>query len=135
MKKNTTYPGAFQPPVQLANFHNRNHNHNSEKFPSWEMDRHPGMLLIRCWLPGVRREEIDLTIRNRTVYIKVLSGLQEQSPLVYTPIRYMHQFPLPEDADPLLIAAEYHRGMLCMRIPLASQPELVEPIDLHVVVY
>lgn len=134
MKNNTAYPGSFQPPIQVRN-HRLHNNHGSDSFPPWEFYRIPGMLLVRCWLPGVRREEIDLTIRNRRVYINVLSTLPENTPDSYTPIRYTNQFSLPEDADPMLVAAEYHRGMLCLRIPLTEKAEETESIDLHVIVY
>jgi HSP20 family molecular chaperone IbpA len=134
MKNNTVYPGSFQPPSQIRNHRLRN-NLKSEAFPPWEIDRLLGMLLVRCWLPGVRREEIDLTISKRRVYISVLSTLPDNNPHSYLPIRYVHQFPLPEDADPMLVAAEYHRGMLCLRIPLAAKVEQSDPMDLHVIVY
>ena len=133
MKNNTAYPGTFQPPLSVRN--PRQRDIRSESLPPWEIDRLPGMLLVRCWLPGVRREEIDLSIRNKRVFIRVLSTIPENNPQSYTPIRYVHQFPLPEDADPMLIAAEYHRGMLCLRIPLANKVEQIDPLDLQVIVY
>lgn len=133
MKTNAVYPGSFQPSIEVRN--HRSRNYMADAFPTWEINRHPDMLFVRCWLPGVRREEIDLSIRNKRVCISVLSSLPDHFPDSFTPIRYLHQFPLPSDADPLLISAEYHRGMLCLRIPLAPKDQSVDPVDMHVVVY
>ena len=133
MKPPSTYPGSFQPPI--PNRLLRNQNQFAHTVPPWAIDRVPGMLLVRCWLPGILREDIDLYIRNKRVFLSVLSTLPAQSPGTTIPIRYTHQFPLPPDADPLFVSAEFSRGMLTLRIPLVTELEEATPTDVQVVVY
>lgn len=133
MKPVSTYPGCFQRPI--PNRLRRNQNQFPHTMPPWTIDRAPGMLLVRCWLPGILRQDIDLYIRNKRVYLSVLSTLPAQSPDTPLPLRYTHQFSLPPDADPLFVSAEFSRGMLTLRIPLVTELEEATPTDVQVVVY
>lgn len=115
-----TYPGTYRP--SLVNKSDRSSISGSK--PQWEILYLAGEMVIRCWIPGVKREDIELTIRNHRMHLSVHSTLPQVGGVSFSSIRYTQEIPLPPDADTSWYAAEYHRGVLTIQFPVAQLPSL-----------
>lgn len=125
------YPGTYRSPFTAHT--KRSREHNGATTPTWEILHQNGSVLIRCWIPGAKREDIDLTIRNHRMVLSVHSSLPQQMDGSYASIRYYLDILLPERADTSWYAAEFHRGLLTLEF-LQSAPQALNG-ESKVVVY
>ncbi|WP_174582194.1 Hsp20/alpha crystallin family protein [Candidatus Methylacidithermus pantelleriae] len=92
--------------------------------------------LIVVDLPGLRREDVRVTVENRTLVVegnrKPLGEESRKGLKVHREERAMghfsRSFVLPEDADEAKVTAEMKEGLLCIRIPKAeaAKPKEIE---------
>ncbi len=125
------YPGSYNPIASRKIVRKREHNGLTEV--PWEIIRHANALIIRCWMPGVKREDIELTIRNHRLFLYALSSFPKNGGDAHASIRYQQEIPFPDDADTTWFAAEYHRGLLTIQFPI-SEPTFTEG-ECTIVVY
>ena len=95
-------------------------NMNGDTAVPWEILRKENALIVRCWMPGVKREDIELTIRNHRLSLFALSSFPQNGGEVHASIRYQQEIHIPNDADTTWFAAEYHRGLLTIEFPLSD---------------
>lgn len=126
-----SYPGSYHPPHERRIYRIR--ELNGESVPPWEIKRLNDGVLIRCWIPGAKREDVEVTIRNHILYLSVHSVLPPPETGAVVSIRYRQEIPLPLDADPMWLSAEYHRGLLTLQLPV-NKPSFL-PGEYKVVVY
>ena len=126
-----TYPGSYHPPIERR-IH-RIREHNGDALPPWEIKRQQNGITIQCWIPGAKREDVELTIRNHVLYLSVHSVIPPSDHGAFSSIRYRQEIPLPSDADPTWLSAEFHRGLLTLHLPINNSNFL--PGELKVVVY
>jgi HSP20 family protein len=84
-------------------------------------------VVLKAELPGLRREDIDLTVENNTLTIR---GERRRDDGVQ-PDRYhrserlygtcSRSFTLPNTIDPGRVKAEYRDGVLTVRLPLREE--------------
>jgi HSP20 family molecular chaperone IbpA len=115
-----SYPGTYRPTFTGK----ADKSPSSEPLKQWEVLHHAGEVVIRCWIPGVKREDIELTIRHHRIHLSVYSALPRLDGECCSSIRYCQEIPLPPDADTTWYAAEYHRGLLTIQFPTAAFPAL-----------
>jgi HSP20 family protein len=88
-------------------------------------------LLIRCELPGVSRDDIDISLSDGVVTIsgERRSGLNEQEPTYYTRERYFGHFrrsiSLPDGVEGSKVSADFEDGLL--EISIEGGANLPEP--------
>lgn len=79
-----------------------------------------GEYILYVVIPGMRRNEIEVNIRNRKLTVSAirndkLHGLYDRvKPVIRT---WRESFRLPSDADTLMTAAVYYKGELEIHIP------------------
>lgn len=100
--------------------------------PAADIYEKPESVLIRCDLPGVRDEDVEITLHN-----KVLSVSANQRPQLreghtaisseYLTGRYQRTFNLNRDLDDAEIKARLRNGVLEIELPKAreSQPRRI----------
>ena len=84
-------------------------------------------------LPGVPKEKLDLHVEADTLTIEadiqldIPAGMESSYAEVSLP-RYRRVFTLSKELDAAQVAAEFHNGVLKLRIPKAAhaQPKKVE---------
>jgi HSP20 family protein len=91
----------------------------------FETDRHD--LVLRAELPGMSREDIEVTVENGTVAIK---GEKKFDPAVkeehYRRIEraygtFHRSFTLPNTVDASKVTAEYKNGILTVTLPFKEE--------------
>ena len=91
----------------------------------FETDAHD--LVLRAELPGMSREDIDVTVENGTIVIK---GEKKFDPAVkeehYRRIEraygtFHRSFTLPNTVDPARVTAEYKNGVLTVTLPVREE--------------
>lgn len=112
------YPGSYNPIASRRT--SRKRDLNGLMDAPWEILRKDSALIIRCWMPGVKREDIELTIRNHRLTLFALSSFPQNGDEVHASIRYQQEIHIPNDADTSWFAAEYHRGLLTIEFPLSD---------------
>jgi HSP20 family protein len=84
-------------------------------------------IVLKAELPGLKREDIDLTVENNTLTIRgnrhredgVADGQYHRSERVYGTCS--RSFTLPNTVDPSRVKAEYRDGVLTVRLPLREE--------------
>jgi len=84
-------------------------------------------IVLKAELPGLKREDIDLTVENNTLTIRgvrhrddgVADGQYHRSERVYGACS--RSFTLPNTVDPSRVKAEYRDGVLSVRLPLREE--------------
>jgi HSP20 family protein len=84
-------------------------------------------IVLKAELPGLKREDIDLTVENNTLTIRgmrrkddgVADGQYHRSERVYGACS--RSFTLPNTVDPSRVKAEYRDGVLMVRLPLREE--------------
>jgi len=84
-------------------------------------------LVSKTELPGMTREDIDITVDNGTLSIKgekKLSSEAKEDQFHRMERRYgtfSRSFSLPQAVDPNKVSAEYKQGVLTVRLPLREE--------------
>ena len=84
-------------------------------------------IVLKAELPDMTREEIDITVDNRTLTIrgekKIATEVKEES--VHRLERrygaFSRSFSLPQTVDTAQVGAEYRNGVLTVRLPLREE--------------
>ena len=106
--EDTGFRGTWVPPVDI-----------------FETDKHD--LVLRAELPGMTREDIEVTVENGTIVIK---GEKKFDPEVkeehYRRIErtygaFQRSFTLPNTVDATKVAAEYKNGVLTITLPFKEE--------------
>ena len=91
----------------------------------YETEKHD--LVLRAELPGMAREDIDVTVENGTIVIKgekkFDSEVREEH---YRRIEraygtFYRSFTLPNTVDPAKVSAEYKNGVLTITLPFKDE--------------
>lgn len=86
-----------------------------------------GELVLNVELPGMRREDIDVSIENRTLTIRgerTLNGEVKKENFHRIERAYgsfRRSFSLPDSVDPAKISAEYRNGVLSVKLPMREE--------------
>lgn len=84
-------------------------------------------IVLKAELPGLKREDIDLTVENNTLTIRgnrrrddgIVDAQYHRSERVYGTCS--RSFTLPNTVDPSRVKAEYRDGVLTVRLPLREE--------------
>ena len=106
--EDVTSRGSWLPPVDI-----------------YENDRHE--LVLRAELPGLRREDIDVTVEHNVLTLRgerhrddqVKESQYHRSERAYG--SFSRSFTLPATVDGNQVRAEYRDGMLTVRLPLRDE--------------
>jgi HSP20 family protein len=105
--------------------------------PSADAYEAEGALIIKADLPGVKKEDISVTVRDRVLTIE---GERREEKEVKEPRyyaaerfagRFSRSFALPEGVDTSAITAEQKDGVLEVRVPLPAQAK-AEPLKVPI---
>lgn len=97
----------------------------------------PDAFFIRAALPGVREEDVDLSVEKDVVTLKgtIRNDYQGEGTKVYlleTPYgSFTRSVRLPEQCQPDAAEAHFDRGVLTVRIPKAEKPSSVRSIPIQ----
>jgi HSP20 family protein len=86
-----------------------------------------GALVLNAELPGMRREDIDVTVENNTLTVKgerkMEAGVKQENihRLERAYGSFARSFSLPNSVDPTQISAEYRNGVLTLRLPYREE--------------
>lgn len=105
--EDVTSRGSWLPPVDI-----------------YEDDRHE--LVVRAELPGLRREDIDVTVEHNVLTLRGERRRDEVKESQYhraerTYGSFSRSFTLPATVDAKQVRAEYRDGMLTIRLPLRDE--------------
>lgn len=106
---------------------------NSQAFnPAIDVRANDTEVALVCDVPGVKREDLEITIANRVLTIKGArhfdSSASEQVMLGRSYGSFNRSFTLPDTLDEEKLAAELVDGVLTLRIPKApkAQPRKIQ---------
>ena len=91
----------------------------------YETDKHD--LVLRAELPGISREDIDVTVENGTIVIKgekkFDTEVKEENyrRIERTYGTFHRSFTLPNTVDAAKVAAEYKNGVLTVTLPFKEE--------------
>lgn len=91
-----------------------------------------GRYLLRCELPGVPRDDLDITLDRNELTIRGSRQADEGGRLIVQEIpkeEFKRTFVLREDLDGDGIEAEFDRGVLTLTIPRKGKSSQSIPID------
>jgi len=100
--------------------------------PSTDVFETQDSVVLRFDMPGVAREEADITVDKGMLTVTGHARKEEPGQCVYRETRigdYQRQFTLTEDVDVDHITAEMEAGVLTVRIP---KPEEAKPRKIQV---
>jgi HSP20 family protein len=86
-------------------------------------------IVVKAELPGVRREDIDVTVENGTLTIRGQRRREEAvADEAYHRVErrygsFTRSFTLPATADPSEVRADYRDGMLTIRVPIRGDAQ------------
>lgn len=90
-------------------------------------------IVLSVDLPGVRQEQVEVTLENRTLTISARSEIADPAGYEavhyeFEPVEYRRSFTLTEDVDRAAISARLKNGVLHLTLPKAaeSQPRRIE---------
>jgi len=95
--------------------------------PTVDISETPDALVLRYDMPGVRKENAEITVDNGTLTVTGRAEREESGTILYRETRigdYQRQFALPENVDAGQIAAEMNAGVLTVYI---KKPEEYKP--------
>lgn len=102
---------------------------SSDWTPSADVYEHNGSLVIKAELPGVKKEDLDVTVDKGNLVIRGERRTDEEvREEDYYRMERFHgtfyrSFPLPESIDEDAITAEFHDGVLEVRVPRPTSGE------------
>jgi HSP20 family protein len=103
--------------------------------PAADIEETDDAYVLEIDLPGVRRENLDIELRDNEVRITGEIKKQERKGILRRQTRRIGQFDfvvtLPTDIDPNQVDADLHDGVLTVRLTKAkaSQPRRIEVKD------
>lgn len=82
-------------------------------------------------LPGVKKDQVDISVENGVLTIKGMASAEEEAEPVYREFRianYFRQFQLSEEVDQDKIQAEMRNGVLSISLPKkeAAKPRQIQ---------
>jgi HSP20 family protein len=92
-------------------------------------------IVLKAELPGMKREDLEITIDNNTLTIKGEKKLTDEvkdDQFHRVERRYgvfSRSFSLPPTVDPTKVSAEYKNGVLTLKLPLREE---AKPHQIHV---
>jgi HSP20 family protein len=93
--------------------------------PRVDVLRKENVLEVRADLPGIKREDIKVDLKNGTLSISGSVTRDSDSTNLLRSERFfgsfMRQFTVPEDIDPDAISAEYKDGVLVLQLPITAE--------------
>lgn len=98
------------------------------QLPQTDIFEQDGNLVISAELPGIKKEDISVTLEQGDLIIRAEHQAEEEKKEkdYYRMERryggYFRQFPLPFEAEPGQITAKYGDGVLEVRIPKPAAP-------------
>jgi HSP20 family protein len=105
--------------------------------PELEMHEHDGQFLVRLDLPGMKREDVDVEVVGQTLTIQGERRQEcqsEENGWHHTECRYgsfFRSIPLPDGVDPEQIQAQFHNGVLEIRMPAPDRSERRNRIEVR----
>lgn len=84
-------------------------------------------IVLKAELPGLRREDIDLTVENNTLTVRGQRRRDESVPeAAYHRVErtygsFSRSFTLPNTVDTTGVRADYREGVLTVRLPLRAE--------------
>lgn len=128
------FEGLWRSPLGLlADRGGRGHGGNdpfeARWIPDLEMHEHDGEFLVRVDLPGMRKEDVDVEVVGQSLVIQGerRQGCEsDENGWHHSECRYgsfVRTVPLPENVDPEQIRAEFHDGILELRMPSPARAE------------
>ena len=100
--------------------------------PAADIYEKPESVLIRCDLPGVRDEDVEIALHNKVLSISASQSAQARAGFTvisgeYATGRYQRSFHLNRDLDDSEIKAKLKNGVLEIELPKAreSQPRRI----------
>jgi HSP20 family protein len=87
--------------------------------PAVDVSETPEELILRYDMPGVRKDNVDITLDKGMLSVTGRTGPEESGTAVYRETRvgdYRREFTLPEDVDADRVTAEMNEGVLTVRI-------------------
>jgi HSP20 family protein len=100
--------------------------------PTVDVSETPDALVLRYDMPGVRKENAEITVDNGTLTVTGRAEPEESGTVLYRETRvgnYQRQFALPEDMDAGQIEAEMNAGVLTVHI---RKPEQYKPKKIQI---
>src|SRR5690348_13044454 len=95
------YPGIYRVPFTLNRNENTRLRINTTSKPKMEITDQPDTITIELTIPGFRREDFIVTLKDHQLHIRAL--------------HFNHNILLPENIDPDFISAEYRNDKLILR--------------------
>ena len=128
------FEDSFVRPGQLAG---RGWSFGSESGLPLDISRQPDRLRIEAALPGIRPEDVEITVENGTLTISAQSGEErteknDQGEVLVQEIRrgsVSRSLALPTGLEPDRASATFEHGMLRLEIPVA---ETVKPRQIRI---
>ena len=100
--------------------------------PTVDVSETPDALVLRYDMPGVKKENAEITVDNGTLTVTGRAEPEESGTILYRETRigdYQRQFALPENVDAGQITAEMNAGVLTVRI---RKPEQYKPRKIQI---
>ncbi len=100
--------------------------------PTVDVSETPEALLLRYDMPGVKKENAEITVDNGTLTVTGRAEPEQSGTVMYRETRigdYQRQFALPENVDAGHITAEMKEGVLTVTI---RKPEQYKPKKIQI---
>ena len=97
--------------------------------PRLDVTEEKGKLVVRGEFPGVKREDIDITLKGRRLEISAKMTRESapagdgEGPRETYSAHYYRLLPLPSDVDAEKARATYDEGLVTLRVPLVPGVE------------
>jgi HSP20 family protein len=97
--------------------------------PHIELEQRPGALVVRADLPGLRPEDINVTVDHGVLTIsgeRQQENREEDEGFIRSEFSYgafFRSIPLPEDADESQVAAVLRNGVLEITVPVSDRQQ------------
>jgi HSP20 family protein len=114
--EDTSFRGGWTPPVDI--FETENHD-----------------LVVRAELPGINRDEIEVSVENNTLVLKgekkFDAEVKEENyrRIERTYGTFHRSFTLPSTVDPSKVSADFKNGVLTVKLPFREE---AKPRTIHV---
>lgn len=115
--------------AQQTNVTRRDREEQSQQYftPSVDISETPEGLVLRYDMPGVSKDNVDITVDKGTLIVTGQAAPEESGTPAYRETRigdYRREFTLPDDVDADRITAGMNAGVLTVQIP---KPEETKP--------